>query len=538
MNGINRSPFSKQNGAATLSQFDFAKRADWFAVCGLVLATLVAYIPALGGGFLLDDDLLLTANPLIKSASGWWQFWCTHKTPDYLPLMSDSFWIEWRLWGMNPAGYHATNILLHAASAVLFWLLLRRVGVPGALFGALIFALHPVNVRSVAWIAERKNTLSMVFYLGALLVYFRAQDEQSRKLYAGALALFVCALLSKSSTVMLPVVLLIVTWYRTRRLTIADLVSSAPFFAASLLAALATVWYQYHVEIKPWNISAEPFLWRLASAGNSVWFYVSKDLLPINLAMIYPRIQINESSAVDYIPTLLVAAALGVFYWNRRTWGALPLVVFGYFVVTLLPVLGFLNMAFFKSSMVSDHLQYIPMLGIAAACGALLESLVQRSRLAGLSAVAIVLCVFATLTTGQAALYRDRLTLARDTLRTNPNSFWAHGENAMALAHTGDLAGAERELRVVLALDPRSIGGYNNLANILMREERYAEATNLLVKAEQLDPENVMVHLNLGMLYLKLGYNEPGKQEFERAEQLDPGNRAAAQALAQLGAGR
>ena len=200
-------------------------------VAGAVLfaITLLAYLPAFHGGFLLDDDLLLTANPLIKSPIGWLQFWHTNTTPDYLPLMSDSFWLEWRLWGLNPSGYHATNILLHAVSAILFWLLLRRLRVPGAWLAALIFAIHPVNVRSVAWIAERKNTLSMVFYLASLIAFEKWDDGRRRQAYWLSLVLFVAGLLSKSSTVVLPAVLLILTWYKRRALSRRDLVATAPF---------------------------------------------------------------------------------------------------------------------------------------------------------------------------------------------------------------------------------------------------------------------------------------------------------------------
>ncbi|MDR3709495.1 MAG: tetratricopeptide repeat protein [Capsulimonadaceae bacterium] len=529
----------------------------WAGACAIVVATVIVYLPALHGGFLLDDDLLLTANPLIKNPNGWWMFWCTHNTPDYLPLMSDSFWAEWRLWGMNPAGYHVTNILLHAVSAVIFWLLLRRMGVPGAWIAAAIFAVHPVNVRSVAWIAERKNTLSMLFFLGTLLAFVASEDTRSKRVYWLAVALFACALLSKSSTVVLPMVLLIITWYRRRRITADDLRASMPFFAMSAIAAVAAIWYQYHVEIKPWNISAEPPLWRLASAGYSVWFYLGKLILPINLAMIYPRIQIDTGAPLNYLPLFLVIAALALFAWKRRTWGAIPLVVSGCFVATLLPVLGFVNMAFFKSSMVSDHLQYIPMLAIAAAAGAGIAWVMRRiGSISGevnfgansiewhnkppLGTVlpAIVLLTLAMLSWTQAGLYRDRVTLAKDTLRTNAGSFWAHGEMAGALASAGDLAGAERELRVVIALDPRSIAGYNNLANILIREQRYAEASELLVAAEQANPESVMVHMNLGLLYAKLGYLDQSRQEFARAARIDPSNAMARDALAQVGGAR
>jgi len=519
---------SKSNDTTSIQR---APTSPYRSIClgaALIAVTLIAYLPAFHGGFLLDDDLLLTNNALIKDTAGWWRFWCTKATPDYLPLMSDSFWIEWRLWGMNAVGYHATNIVLHAASAILFWLFLKRLNVPGAWLGALIFAVHPVNVRSVAWIAERKNTLAMVFYLSALLTFMHADDRQNRKTYWLSLLLFVLALLSKSSTVVLPVVLLILIWYKRSHLLVKDLYATIPFFAASALAAATTIWYQYHVEIRSSNISLDPLSWRTASAGYSVWFYLEKLIDPTKLAMIYPRIQINTSMPVSYAPTALVVLVLCVFAYFRSTWGRVPLVVFGYYVVTLLPVLGFVNMAFFKSSMVSDHLQYIPMLSIAAFAGAGLTIIANRMTSSlpksEFFLPACVVAVLSGLTFTQAGLYVDRLTLARDTLNTNPSSFWANGEVANALMKKGDLAGAEGQLLRVLVLDPRSVTAYNNLAAIYIREGRYIDASSLLIKVEKMSPENIAIHMNLGVLYSDLGYVEQARAEFERAAALAPGD--------------
>jgi hypothetical protein len=130
------------------------RRHQWLFGLFLLAATVIAYLPMWHAGFIWDDDLLLTANPLIKSPHGWHQFWFTTKTPDYFPVMSSVFWIEWRLWGMNAVGYHVVNVLLHATNAILLWQLLARLKIPGARLAAAIFALHPVNAASVAWIAE------------------------------------------------------------------------------------------------------------------------------------------------------------------------------------------------------------------------------------------------------------------------------------------------------------------------------------------------------------------------------------------------
>ena len=139
----------------------------------LMLITFLAYLPVWRAGFIWDDDSMLTANPLIRLENGLYYFWFTTAANDYFPLTFTSLWVEWRLWGANAMGYHVTNVLLHGLGAVLLWRVLARLKIPGAWWAALLFGLHPVGVASVAWIAERKNTLSLVFYLSSILAYLR-----------------------------------------------------------------------------------------------------------------------------------------------------------------------------------------------------------------------------------------------------------------------------------------------------------------------------------------------------------------------------
>src|SRR5580704_1125669 len=143
------------------------------AVALLTIVTVAAYWPALTAGFVWDDDVMLTNNPLVKAADGLWRMWFTRQAVDYWPVTGTSLWLEWRLWGASAAGYHATNIALHVASAVLVWMVLRRLLIPGALLAALWFAVHPVNVESVAWIAQQKNLLAMLFFLLSVYCFLR-----------------------------------------------------------------------------------------------------------------------------------------------------------------------------------------------------------------------------------------------------------------------------------------------------------------------------------------------------------------------------
>jgi hypothetical protein len=190
----------------------------WPGAALLALAAVLVYLPALRGGFIWDDDTLLTDNPAVKTIDGLYSIWFGNWSVDYIPLTLSSFWLEWHLWGLHAAGYHAVNILLHAANAVLVWRVLLRLGVPGSWLAALLFALHPVSASSVAWIAERKNTLSMLFYLLSLWSFLRSDDaihsavkmEKPRRLAGFSLAAFALALLAKSSVAVLPAVLLLV----------------------------------------------------------------------------------------------------------------------------------------------------------------------------------------------------------------------------------------------------------------------------------------------------------------------------------------
>src|SRR5437899_3299808 len=150
----------------------------------LIVLTLVAYIPAMRGGFVWDDEGLITRNPIIQASDGLYRFWLTTEAQDYYPLTWSFWWMEWRLWGESATEYHMINVLLHAANAILVWAILRRLMIPGAWLAALVFAVHPVNVETVAWIFEQKTTLSMLFFCGAILLYLKF-DEEGRWLWYG-----------------------------------------------------------------------------------------------------------------------------------------------------------------------------------------------------------------------------------------------------------------------------------------------------------------------------------------------------------------
>ena len=218
-------------------------------------------------GFIWDDELLLTKLPLMRSSDGLQRIWLTREAPDYWPLTYSTFWIGRRIWGAHPGPYHVVNILLHAASAVVLWRVLKRLKIPGALLAALVFGVHPVTVASVAWISELKNVLSMLLYLLTILAYVRFEDEGNPRWSTAAVLLFAAALLAKTSAVMLPFVLLLLAWWRRGRIGRTDIRRTVPFFAVSLVLGLVTVWFQYGHLAGPEAARPEGLFSRVAAAG-------------------------------------------------------------------------------------------------------------------------------------------------------------------------------------------------------------------------------------------------------------------------------
>ena len=223
----------------------------------IVLLVFLAYLPALRGGFIWDDDAYVTHNPTLHGLGGLQHMWFkVGAVPQYYPMVHTTFWLEYHLWGLNPVGYHLINMLLHGAAAILLWQVLLRLQIQGAWLAAVIFALHPVEVESVSWITERKNVLSAVFYFAAALAYLRfvalKEPGGPNRLrwywYLGALVLFTAALLSKTVTCTLPAALLLVCWWKKGRVQWGDIFPLLPFFALGVGLGLMTAWIEkYHV---------------------------------------------------------------------------------------------------------------------------------------------------------------------------------------------------------------------------------------------------------------------------------------------------
>jgi len=498
----------------------------WLPAALLVLGTTLAYLPMWHAGFIWDDGVLLTDNPLIKAPDGWYHFWFTTKTSDYLTLMSSVFWLQWRLWGMNAAGYHVVNVLLHAANAILLWRVLVRLKIPGSWLAAALFALHPVNVATVAWIAELKNTLSFFFFALTLLWYLKFDDTGRRRCYWLALGAFLLALLSKSAAAPLPFVLLGLAWWRRGRGTWQDLRRSLPFFAAAFMLGLVSLWFQYHNDIGHKVVRPDGFPARLAGAGWAVWFYLGKDLLPLHLIPIYPRWRIDAARPLAYVPGLLLVAMFLICWWKRRSWGKAVLFGLGYAALMLLPVLGFLDISFFSYSLVADHWQYFAIIGPIALAAAGLTAGWKTWGKANLPLGFVLggglLLALGTLTWKQAGIYVDAKTLWQETITKNPACWMANNNLGVALLATGQTNAAIRQFQEAIRLKPDYTEANYNLGLDFYQQGQTDAAIRLFWEAIRLDPDDAVTHNALGSALAKTSQIDAAIRQFQEAIRLKP----------------
>lgn len=487
---------------------------EWLIGVLLVAATVVAYQPVWHAGFIWDDDQFLTNNPFIKAGNGLYRLWFTASTPDYFPLTSSALWLEWRLWGEHALGYHLVNILLHALSAVLLWRVLLRLKIPGAWIGAGLFAVHPVNVESVAWITERKNTLCLFFYLCAVLAWVKYEDNGTGRWYGWALVAFALSLLSKTAAAPLPVVLLGLAWWRRGRVAWQDVKRTMPFFALAAVLAAVTVWFQYHLSIGQEVVRSDSVWSRLAGAGWAVWFYMYKTVWPVDLIFVYPRWQIDAHNMLSYVPLLLLIVVFAVLWHYRRRWGKELLCALSYDVLLLLPVLGFLNIYFMKYSLVADHWQYFAIIGPLALAGA---ALARRPVIA--AAILLALCA---LTWKQCGTYANAETLWRATVRQDPDSWVGLCELSNILLGEGRLDEAVACAQKAVDLKPDYSGAQNNLALALFQQGHVDEAVDHYQKALAASPGNAPAHSNYGNALARMGRIDEAISQYEQAINIRP----------------
>ena len=507
--------------------FSFSARLrDWAWGLLLVISTVVAYQPAWNGKPIWDDAAHLT-YPELRSFSGLVRIWTKPgTTQQYYPVTSTVFWVEHKLWGDSTLGYHLVNILLHVTAALLLLKILRMLQIPAAGLAAAIFALHPVQVESVAWISELKNTLSTVCYFGSALACLRFDRTRSRAAYAGALALFVLGLMAKSVIATLPAALLVVFWWQRGKLSWKqDVLPLIPFFAAGLMAAFFTSWVERQfvgAQGSDFNFSIPE---RFLIAGRAIWFYLGKLFWPADLIFSYPRWKISQRIGWQYLFPGAAALLLGVLWVPRRLTRG-PLAALLFFIGTLFPALGFFNVYSFKYSFVADHFQYLASSGPIVAASVGIHALFRRFRARRLVwervFCAMLLAALGLLTWRQSRMYADIETLWRTTIDRNPACWLAQNDLGAVLYERGQVDQAIIRFRSSLAIQPDDAEAQNNLGAALDKKGQVNEAILRFRKAVAIRPDFAEAHNNLGKALLRTGQADEAILEFQKAVAIRP----------------
>jgi tetratricopeptide (TPR) repeat protein len=478
------------------------------------LAAVAAYVPAMRGGFLWDDDLEIVQNGLLRTGHGLWLLWFRGVAPDYLPLKSTVQWLGWQLWGSSPLPFHLLNIVLHATGSVLVWRWLGKLCVPGAWLAGLLFAVHPVAVESVAWISELKNTLSLVFFLLSLIAYAGREEHPDGRGYLSSLGWFLAALLSKASVAPLPLVLLITAYWRRGTIARRDLIHAIPFFVLAGLFGVVTVFFQYQRALGPGMLAlTAPGGWgaRLANAGLALGFYFFHAVAPVGLIVVYPKWAQGAPPAWQVGWCLLLAAGFACSWARRKTWGRGPLCALAFFVAMLLPVLGFVKMSYLWHSPVADHFEYLALIGVVslgAGAGAALARRLPPLRPLLVVLAEVTAALFFALSWSHERVFRDEETLWQETLANNPNAWAAYAGLGVRYFQQGAPAQAARFFSRALALEPRHpllLNDYGSALAALGRRDEAAAQYKLAL--EVLD--HPLLRQNLVQVLLDLGrYDE------------------------------
>src|SRR6266403_604936 len=514
---------------------------NWLFALVLLVANLLVYQPAWNGKPIWDDEIHIT-TPELRSSHGLTRIWTDPgAAPQYYPLLHTIFWVEYKLWVGWPLPYHLVTILLHATLALLLFQILRRLNVPGAWLGAAIFALHPVHVESVAWLSEVKNTLSGALAATATLAYLKYDKDRQLTAYVLAFALFVAGLMTKTAIVTLPIVLLIVFWWKRGKLAWErDFKLLVPFFGVAIVAGIVTVWVEQKFCVEHGETFDFSLVDRLLIAGRLFWFYLGKLFWPTDLTIIYPRWQISES-----------------VWWQF-----------------LFPVLGFFNLSYFMSCpppghqfaiFRAGHFQYLADTAVITliACGAGWFWARMQTRHHPLFSIGVVavLGLLASLTWAQSRNYRDTESCFRDVISKNLNSATAHnnlgnallrkGSTDEAIAHfektleiepnyqfgqynlgaslvqKGDVAAAIPHLKSALAANPNHFKAYYSLATAVTQRGQTDQAIEYYERALKLKPDFPDAHTNLANLLLEKGESEAALAHYRKAVELQPNNPGA-----------
>ena len=502
----------------------------WFFALVLAALTIFAYRPAWNGGFVWDDDVYITNNELLTAPDGLRRIWFSLDSPSqYFPLVYSTFRIEHALWRLNPTGYHWVNLLLHVANALLVWRVLARLNVPGAWLAGAVFALHPVQVESVAWITERKNVLMGFFFLLTLLAWLAFVDERTKRpwsFYVLALILYILALSAKATACTLPAALFLILWLQKKAINWKRIFEILPFLVLGLAMGLLAMWWErYHQGTSRAAITFLSPIERVLVASRAVWFYLSKLIWPSNLTFIYPKWNISPEHLLDYIWLVAAIAVCMAIYWLRRYTGRSVEVAAAFFVATLSPVLGFIMLFTFRYTFVADHYQYLACIGPIALASAGIVGLadaLKQQRAFIRSAALFAVAMLAVVTWRQTSMYGDVETLWRTTLARNPECWMADTNLGIVLLEKGQVDDAIAHYQHALQLQPNWWDAEYNLGTALLSKGEVDEALVHSEKAVTMQPNDPDAQVALGSALLEKKRIDEAIMHYQKALAMRP----------------
>ncbi len=471
-----------------------------------------------------DDNIFFLKDPLVLDPAGLSKIWLEPGTGvwNYWPVSRSVFWIQYQLWGADPLGYHLVTFGFHLLSALVLWRGLHYLRVPWAWGVGLLFALHPLHASSAAWATELKNTLSAVFYLLAIWSYLVFDRHRTGTWYALALGLFLCALLSKSSTVMLPVVLILCRLWLRRDWSRRDILGLLPFFLMSLGAAYLSIWFEAQtINSRPLSDTIAEyelgFVERLLIVSHTAFFYFRQVLFPYPLLVFYPPWEVALNQASFYLPLFSGIGGIAVCCWKYNQWGKPLLLGVGGLVVTAFPVLGFFNIAGFAYTYTWDHLAYLPSIP-------LLILLVQAARRLPHSRWwgGVILMGLSVFTWQQAQTYENAFTLWGTTIQRSPTSWFAYYNRGLAHSAAGNYAQALQDFSEAEQLYPHSAEVYDNRGTAYAYLGQFKAALQDYDRALTLKPRYVKGFVNRGSIHLLQQNWQQALYDFDQALAIDP----------------
>ena len=500
--------------------------SDWNALSALALCAMVfaSFFPVVNAGLVWDDNLFI-AGP-VQEWNGIWDIWFNPselRERHYWPLTYSTFWLEHKIWGLEPTGFHVVNVLLHAANTLLLFRIVLRLSIPGSWFIAAIFAVHPLHVESVAWVIQRKDVLSGLFYLLSASAWIDFAKSGRMARHRMSVAFYGLGLLSKSVAVTLPAALLILQWWRKGRIESSDIGHLVPYFVLALVLVGADQVLYHSRATADFDFS---ILERLLIASQSVWFYLGKIFFPLDLAVIYPKLDFGLANPIAWLALFGVLALPLALWFLRTNVGLGPVAGYLFFVISLSPTLGFVDYGYMKYSFVADRFQYLAGIGIIAAtvgaAAAWISKLPLQQRLGNIAAALAICAALGAQTWQRTGIYRDDIAFYGSILVKNPNL------EAMNFNYANALVRAERHDEAIvwynrtLELNPASSDAMNNLGIALLESRKYDEAVEHYISALKVYPARIGFLNNLGIAHLSRGDIEAAEQVLDFALGIDP----------------